>query len=111
MSTSVTTEAGRVGVAGMEELSDSALLDTDSGEEEGGGEGIEGWEEAELQLDFEEEDTERPQRKSSEEEAKVHVAAVTTEEGELSSGEEGEIKGGCVSEGSVVFTRLLVPCR
>ena len=39
MSTNVTTEAGRVGGAGVEELSDSALLDTDSGEEEGGGEG------------------------------------------------------------------------
>ena len=93
-----------VGGAG-EELSDSALLDTDSGEEEGGGEGMEGWEEVELQLDLEEdeEDTGKPQREVYEgEEVKDHTPG-GVEEGELSSGEEGEIKGGCVSEGSATF--------
>lgn len=83
-------ELGKTGEPTMEELSDSALLGSDS--EGGGGGEVGGWEE--LQLDYEElmEDTDKlPGRVSQEDEVKVHWEIVE------SSGEEGEIKGGCGS--------------
>ena len=90
MSERDTTDSEEGGGAGEgEELSDG-LLESDSADE-GGGVGWEG-----EPLDFEDlmEDTEKPTSRVCEEEVKVHATWVI-EEGKLSSGEEGEIKGGC----------------
>lgn len=74
------------------------------GEEERG----RGWSEADL--DYEEElveDIQQPTRSSEEDEVKVHSTEII-EEGELSSGEEGEIKGGCGNAGYLSFS---LSCR
>ena len=81
-------ELRKTGEPAVEELSDTALLDSDGEGGEGGSVG--GWEE--LQLDYEElmDDTDKlPGRVCQEDEVKVHA----TWEIEESSGEEGEIKG------------------
>lgn len=92
-----TTDSGdeaKTARRGVGELSDSALLDSD----EGGGEDVSvgGWDE-ELQLDYEEdlaeENEKQPGKVCEEDEVKVH--ATWNIEGELSSGEEGEIRGAC----------------
>ena len=79
-----------------EELSDG-LLESDSADEGGGGGGSGvGWEGEPLDFEDLMEDTEKPTSRvcEEEEEVKVHATGVI-EEGKLSSGEEGEIKGGC----------------
>lgn len=97
-------EISRTVEPAVEELSDTALLDSDGEEVEGGSVGE--WEE--LQLDYEElmEDTDKlPGRVSQEDEVKVHA----TWEVEESSGEEGEIKGRCSSVCGVVNGKDPIP--
>lgn len=101
--TAGSNELGKTVEPTMEELSDSALLDSD-GEGGGGGE-VGGWEE--LQLDYEEElmeDTDKlPRRVCQEDEVKLHAAWEIVE----SSGEEGEIKGGCCPMSNVIDSKGL----